>query len=617
MTDDVLSPADQPAPEQPDLARRSEARRWIGRGLAVLGIAILLSTGWVAWRSYQAYRHLDAAAGQVALLQTQIRNLDNIDLTKAQGAIDALQVDAAGAVGATRDPLFRLAAHLPWLGANLAAEGRIAAIVNGLAVRTAPSLIQVATTVRPAALAPKNGAIDVAPIAAAAGTLQQADAQVSSALTAVRSIDRRDLVAPVVRAVNTLQGKLTSLSSTTGAVARIGRLAPGLLGADGARRYLVVFQNLAEPRATGGIFGSYALLVTDHGKLSIADQGSASQDLGFFDPPLPASADLPTALYGAMPGTYPTDVNLTPDFPTAAGLIAKMYTSRTKKSLDGVLAIDPVALSYLLQGAAPIDVGHGLQLTSSTITSILLSKAYALYPQSKDAPARDRFLAAATTKAFAAVTSAPTNAAAALRGLTRAAAEHRLQLWSARPAEQTDLAATDLGTALPATDGAAPAVGVFRNDGTGGKLGYYAAGTAAVTTGSCTPGGQRNLTLTVVLRYAAPTAGLPPYVLGYKKAGPYVLRTNLLVFAPLQGGITAITVNGSAVPVAWATQGGRKVGMITVDQEPGQQATVVAALTAGASASVAPRFVPALVLTPGVSNWKSTVQGYAACAATP
>lgn len=115
--------------------------------------------------------------------------------------------------------------------------------------------------------------------------------------------------------------------------------------------------------------------------------------------------------------------------------------------LDGVLALDPVALSYLLVGAKPIPVGGGVILTSATITKILLSEAYARYSRPAEAPARDLFLAAATTRAFHAVMSAPTDAASLLPGLKRGVAEHRILLWSARGAEQQDLTRSELAGA--------------------------------------------------------------------------------------------------------------------------------------------------------------------------
>jgi cytoskeletal protein RodZ len=619
VTEDQTSSLDHTSsldlPDRPEApADNPSTRRWIGFGLLAVGVAILLSAGWVSWRTYQAYHHLKAAAEQVSLLQAAVKNLDDIDLTKVDAAVAAMQSNATDARDATSDPLYRLAGRIPLLGPNLRAISDIARTVDGLAKTTAPSLIEVATSVQPSALAPKNGSIDVGPIARAADRLQAADAQVTAAITQMADIDRSQIVRSVADAANTLQSKLTSLHSTTHSAALIGRLAPPMLGAQGVRNYLVVFQNLAEPRATGGIFGSYALLNVNNGKLQIVDQGSGSRDIGTFQPPLALPAGMSPVLYGQLPGQYPTDVNLTPDFPTAAALIAKMYTARKHVQVDGVLALDPVTLSHLLVGLKPIDLGKGLTLTSSDISSLLMSKAYALYPNGSDAFARDAFLALATEKAFTAATGPQLNATTAVRGLRKGVAEHRILLWSTRPSEETDLLTTGIAGSLPTSDGSEPVIGVFRNDGTGGKLGYYASGSIALTAGSCSPSGQRNLTLTITMSYSAPDSGLSAYVLGYAKAGPYVLRTNVLVFAPLTGDLTALQVDGKSVPVVWAEQDGRKVGMITVDQKPGSPTAVVTGtLTIAAPPASSGPVTPTLLTTPGVTNWKSSSAGVSHC----
>lgn len=614
----VIEPPDpQDAEGAVGAGELNTGRRWLGRGILAVGILLLLSVAWVSFRTFHAYRHLNAAAEQVSALQQQVKNLDAIDITKTTAAVNVLRSEAGDAVSATSDPLYRLAAHLPWAGPNLRAITDIASTVDGLATTTAPSLVKVAEIAQPGALAPKNGVIDVAPIAAASATLQAANAEVTAAGQRIDHIDRQPLAGPMVRALNTFQNKLASLSTTTSTAARIARLAPPMLGADGVRKYLVVFQNLAEPRASGGLFGSYALMTVDQGKLTLSDQGSVSRDIGTangkFTPALPVPASLPTALYGQLPGAYSTDTNLTPDFPTAAELLAKMFTIRHHVAVDGVLSLDPVALSYLLEGAKPIPVGHNLELTSTNVTRILLSTVYSLYPDAADVPAREIFLADATERAFTTVTHSGASTRSVLTGLARAANQHRLLLWSAHPAEQTDIRDTDLAKPLPSTDGATPTVGVFRNDGVGGKLGYYAGGSGQLTSGACDGAGRRALDLTVHLTYSAPASGLPPYVLGYARAGAYVLRTNLLVFAPLDGTITSLTVNGKSVPVIWSTENGRKVGMITVDLRPKQEATVVGKIYVVASASIAAEFKPALVMTPGVTNWKTTTSAFPAC----
>ena len=598
-------------------SRPRSRRRWIGRGLLAIGVLLVLSAGWVSWRTYQAYQHLNRAADQITALQGQVKNLDDIDVAVTSATVERLHAETDGAVSATADPLYRLAAHLPWLGADLRAMRTIAVTSNGLASTTAPSLVSVAQVAQPSSLTPKGGGINLGPITAAGPKLTSADQEVKAAQRSIAGIDQGALVAPLARAVAHLQQKLGALAQTTDEAALIGRLAPPMLGADVPRRYLVVFENLAEPRATGGLFGSFALLTIDAGRLSLTGQGSVARDIGKLDgafrPALPVPAGLPAALYGDLPGAYSTDTNLTPDFPTAAGLLAKMYQLRHQVTVDGVLALDPVALGYMMKGATPIPVGHDLDLSSGNITAILLSKAYDLYPQLGDAPARDTFLAVATAKVFKAVTQAPSNASLVVKGVTKAAREHRVLLWSSHPAEEADLAGTAIGQLLPASDVATPTIGVFRNDGTGGKLGYYADGAAAVTAGACDSRGRRTISVTVRMDYTAPATGLPPYVLGFARGGPYVLRTNVLVFAPANSTIASVLVDGKPAPVVTAQELGRPVTMVTVDQKPGQQAQVVATLLVPAPSSVAATFTPAVVLTPGIKNWGASTVSYAAC----
>ena len=94
------------------------------------------------------------------------------------------------------------------------------------------------------------------------------------------------MIQPVGEAVQTLSTKLSSAADVTGPGARPARLLPPMLGSEGPRTYLVVFQNPAELRSTGGIFGSFALMTADNGKITIADQSASSRTIGTSTPPV-------------------------------------------------------------------------------------------------------------------------------------------------------------------------------------------------------------------------------------------------------------------------------------------------------------------------------------------
>ncbi len=541
--------------------RVSRRRKIIGRTVLGVGVLILLIAGWVGWRTFQAYRALNQAADQVSALQGSLHGVADIDVPAARASVALLQDSTA--------------------------------------------------TATPAAMVPVSGRIPLDPLIAAGAGLQRADDQVAAAQEKIDGVDRSRLIGPIGRAANTLADKLITLRSTTASAARIARLAPPMLGAAAPRKYLVVFQNLAEPRTTGGIFGSYAVLEVNKGAVSVSGQGASSRTISPFDPPLPLPPLVSPALYGTLPGVYPTDVNLVPDYPTAAALFARMYQLREGTAVDGVLAIDPVALGYLLNGSKPIDIGRGQQLTSSNITRVLLSTSYQLFPTAGDAADRDSFVSDATAKAFSTVTNNPNDPAAELKGLTRSASERRLLLWSARPAEQTDLAQTDIAGRLGDDgDGDGPTVGVFRNDATGGKLSYYATGSGRLTGDSCRDP-ARAMDLRVTMASTAPTTGLSEYVLGLAKAGPYVLRTNVILVGPVGGRLDDIRLAGTAVPVARGEQDGRPVAMVTVELPPGASKDLTA--TVGVRTIPTASVTPRLLLTPGVQPWKTSVDPLGAC----
>ena len=606
-------------PEEAELQRKRRAlrrrrRRIAGLVLAGAGALILVAAGWVAWRTYQAYAHLQAASAQVSQLQVEIKDVGAIDLSATAATTASLQDESGNALSAVSDPIYRAASHLPWVGPNLDAMTEVTRTVNSLAVDVVPQLVRTAQTLNPSVLTPRDGLIDLGPVEQAAPLLQAADAAVTASRIRLAAIDRNAVIAPVGNAVVQLWGKLDTASAITSTGARIARLLPPMLGSTGPRTYLIAFQNLAEVRATGGIFGSYAVVRADKGKITIIDRGRASSSIGTFQPPIATFDAKMTSLYSPLMGVFPQDVNITPDFPTAAATFAKMYTAKKKTVIDGVLATDPVALSYALKGTGAINVGDGVTLTSSNIVAVLLSTVYQRYPTDAVQAGRDAFLTTATTLAFEKVMSGGGNAAAVLSGLKRAAAERRVLLWSADPAEQADIAQTSLAGGLSDTAGH-PTIGVFLNDGTGAKLDYYLSTSVTVTAGDCQPDGRRRLQVTVGLHYNAPSSGLPAYVVGDQHIVPaYTLRTNVMVFAPVGGGVVAANRDGATTGMQRGEDRSREVALLTAQLTPGSSTSIEVTLLAPAdSDALGLPVVPGVVLTPGVHAWATTVKPYEGC----
>ncbi len=550
-------------------------RRRVVWAVVIAAGCIVLAAAWVGFRLWQAHDHLEATAGLVSELQ---QNLKDGDAGAAHQTLVKLQDEAGAAHSEAHDFLWSTAEHLPGIGPNLQAVRIIADSVDDLCWQTLPPLVDVASSLNPAKLAPKGGAIDVSALQKAAPEILQATKAIHALQATVDGIDPKHLISPIAQAVGEMHAKLGAVDRLAGTASRAAQLLPPMLGADGKRTYLVMFQNLAELRATGGMMGAYAVVSADHGRITLDHQGSTGPYFRKFQPPVEQLSSEEQSLYTDRPAIFPADVNLTPDFPTAAKLIRKMYQQRSGTQVDGVIATDPVALAQVLKGTGPVTLPNGYRLTASNAVRYLLSEVY-LDTETVNGH-RDVFQEA-LSPVFAALVSGQGSAKARMQGLERAAAQHRLLVWSSHDSEERLLTGTVLAGQLPNEDGENPTVGVFLNDGTGAKMDYYLREKVTLQAAGCRSDGRMVMHLIVVLTSKSPSSGLPESVTGIAAAGAYISRTNVMVFSPTRGAVQSVMEGGTTVPIGSGSEHGRSVGIVTVNIAPGQTKTIQATLLSG------------------------------------
>ena len=93
-------------------------------------------------------------------------------------------------------------------------------------------------------------------------------------------------------------------------------------------------------------------------------------------------------LYGRQLGTYFLDSNFTPDFPRASELWRARWQVEFGEDIDGVFTVDPVTLSYLLEGTGPVRVG-AVVLTAQNVVQVVENLVYLNIP---DPGQQDEFL---------------------------------------------------------------------------------------------------------------------------------------------------------------------------------------------------------------------------------
>ena len=255
-----------------------------------------------------------------------------------------------------------------------------------------------------------------------------------------------------------------------------------------------------------------------------------------------------------------------PDFPRNGELFAAFLENDGQPPVDGVLSVDPVALSYLLDYTGPITVGDGRELTSDNAVEVLLRDSYA----ELDTEAQDTFFARTARNIFTTVIQANGSPGDLVAALRQGIDERRVAVWSAHPEEQNLLAGEDVANELPQETGR-PEIGVYINGDKGDKLGYYLHSEVAVTPLSCSDGSPLVI-VDVTLRSSVPGTDLPDYVYGVRLPGLArdAMRNRVYLYAPSGGEVGEATVDTEDLAVTRVLHDRRPVAFATVDLEAGQ-----------------------------------------------
>jgi hypothetical protein len=151
-----------------------------------------------------------------------------------------------------------------------------------------------------------------------------------------------------------LQSLLPNFLSSAEQITKFSETLSSLLGAEGKKRYLLIFQNNTEIRPTGGFIGSFAVLDVSHGEivnLSVPEGGSYDIQGAVKNniiSPLPLQI---------VSGRWEfRDANWFPDFPTSARQALEFYYDSSNPTVDGVVAVNATFISSLLDLLGPVEM---------------------------------------------------------------------------------------------------------------------------------------------------------------------------------------------------------------------------------------------------------------------
>jgi Protein of unknown function (DUF4012) len=570
----------------------------------LVGLVVLL----VLVFAYQATRTalaLHRAKTDAATLSGQVTH---DDVVGARKTLRDLAHQAAVAHSHSGNVLWAAASKVPWIGGDVHAVRVASSALDATSRNALPDALGIYEAVDKQQLRTADGKFNTAAIARLTPRFAALQSHVTPAVREINAVDVSSLNLSAVRdATRSFQTRLDSLATLARAGSIATRVMPNMLGAHGPRTYLLVEQNNAEIRATGGLPGSFSLLTARDGHIRL---GSQLSDTDF---PVLTSGVLPQpkgerSLYTDLMMRDVREANATPDFPRAAQIIEAMYAKRYGHGLDGVVFLDPIVLSALMQATGPVAV-DGETFHADDVVRKLLNTAYLRFPE----PARqDVYFASAAKGIFDRLSSRPVSPTAVVRALTPMVDQRRFLVWSRHPAERAALAGTPLSGELPTGDKATTRAGMYLNGATNGKMEYYLDYVGGVRSVSCTDQGVQQFEARMRLRSNAPRdiSGLPDYIVGN---GHHVTRGSMLdrfyIYGPAGGRITGIVANGKKLPVFLLHNAGRPVAFLSLILKAQESIAVTARFETGPGH----RADPTLDWTPGMHPGATSVTAPSTC----
>jgi len=542
--------------------------------MLVTGGVILLAGVWLAATALMARGQLNQVRADVHNLSAKVAAGQ---WTAARFTAANLADHAHRAHQLTSGPVWALGAALPSGGEPLQTIRGITEGADTLARDALPKLLSAGERLNPRTLRRSDGSIDLSRIAAVGPAVTSAASTVSQTSKTLSGLPRHTWLSTIDAAYADAYSQISRLDDTLKSADLAVKILPAMLGQDGPKRYFLAFQNEAEARGTGGLPGAFAIVEANRGKVRFTRMESDTTLNG-----IAAKVDFGRnyhQLYDAAGTTsFYANGNLSPHFPYPAQIWASMWQRFSKERVDGVLAVDPTALSYLLAVTGPARLPDKSQISAANAVALTQSTAYAMFPGPSDSAIAQRRaylleVAAAASKKILDSRGDPT---ALLRAAGKAAAERRLLVWSADPAVQAALAQTSVSGIIPTTT--APYVGMSIVNGGGNKLDYYLDRSLTWRRTGC--GSRRQTVVTITLTNNAPARGLSTYVTGRSDRRSYAVkpgdnRLQVSYFATQGAVLNTVTVAGRPGTGRSGVERGHPVYTIDVELPRGTSRTVV------------------------------------------
>ncbi|MGB3773296.1 MAG: DUF4012 domain-containing protein [Rhodococcus sp. (in: high G+C Gram-positive bacteria)] len=557
-----------------DLRDRNTARR--RRVPTLVWIVLLVLVGllaWFGWTVYSAYQGLSSARDDALAARTQILAGDS---DAARASVEDATSSSSDALSATQSPIWKAVAAIPGVGSPLDVVGPLTGLVHDLTTEVLRPAVDVGAVLDPSQLRADDGTIDLAALRESAPTLETVGASANALNERAIAIDTDTYIPQVTDAGDSLKAQLGDLSNLLTNTALASKILPDMLGENSPKSYFLAFQTNAESRGTGGLMGGFAIIDADRGKIELDELAKNSELTRSYDP-IDLGPDFANN-YGNQYNATSNwqNANVSPHFPYTGEILRSIWAQESGQVVDGVIATDPVALSYILGVVGPVTLADGEQVTADNVVDLTQSEAYFRFET--DNVARKDYLQQIAARVFSKVEGKISNPTRLLDAIGRGVSEGHTAVWSADPAIQSVLSGTKIAHEVP--DDPAPYASLVVNNGAGGKLDYYLKRDITYTAGSC-EGATRTSKIIATVTNTAPAQDYPRYIAGRQnettayEGPPGTNRSVVEIFTTTGSTLEKATIDGKQVFLLSGQERNHPLFYTPLVVEPGQTKTLV------------------------------------------
>src|SRR3989344_3530919 len=173
--------------------------------------------------------------------------------------------------------------------------------------------------------------------------------------------------------ISTVKNSIDQLESFVVDTKPLLVVMPQIMGQDSEKKYLVLFQNDKELRATGGFITAYAFFKVNNGLVT----PEVSSDIYNLDDSLTKHIPAPEPIIKYLPGVFTLnlrDSNLSPDYYLSMKQFEDLYQyAQEEVDIDGIIALDTNFVLKMIEVLGPVEA-YGAKFTTEEVEACACPK---------------------------------------------------------------------------------------------------------------------------------------------------------------------------------------------------------------------------------------------------